>query len=147
MSKELNELFEEMNKLNQSIKMILRNSTYDEYDDLSGLDIDFENAEELLLLDEAQGIVEKLADVHSQLNYLARPIKYTGRLFKNHEGRYQTKQGDYWTSGKIIEVLVFDEGLETYRWTKTRMEHDGDDYYLVYFKGIPMDGLQVRVRK
>ena len=50
-------------RLNRDISRFLKVSTYPEYDDLSGLDIDFSDGEQLLLLDELWRVAGKLADV------------------------------------------------------------------------------------
>lgn len=50
-------------KLNQHITQFLKFSTYPEYNDLSGLDIDFHDGEQILIWDELRRITERLADV------------------------------------------------------------------------------------
>ena len=47
-------------KLNRSIAQFLKFSTYTDYDDLSGLDIDFTDGEQLLLWEELRRITDKL---------------------------------------------------------------------------------------
>ena len=42
-------------KLNQHITQFLKFSTYPEYNDLSGLDIDFHDGEQILIWDEPDG--------------------------------------------------------------------------------------------
>ncbi len=49
-------------KLNQSISKFLKFSTYTDYDDLSGLDIDLKDGEQLFLRDELRDITDRLAD-------------------------------------------------------------------------------------
>ena len=39
-----------------------------------------------------------------------------------------------------------DEYHEVPYWTRTIVEHNGEDYYLVGYKDFPMDGLRIRVR-
>lgn len=144
---DLNTLFAETQQLDCKIKSILRLSTYEEYDDLSGLDVNYEDAQQLFLLDELRGIMEKLSDVHDRITYLSRPVKETGRLHRNGGGRYETAHGHYYTSGSRIEALVTDGSQEAPYWVRTSVEHDGRDYYLVGHKNIHMDGLTVRVRE
>ena len=61
-------------KLNQHITQFLKFSTYPEYNDLSGLDIDFHDGEQILIWDELRRITERLADVQEYISYLTRPI-------------------------------------------------------------------------
>ncbi len=55
-------------KLNRSISQFLKFSTYTDYDDLSGLDIDFTDGEQLLLWEELRRITDKLADVEEYMD-------------------------------------------------------------------------------
>ena len=36
--------------------------------------------------------------------------------------------------------------LDVPYWTRTTVEHNGEDYYLVGYKGLPMNGPRVHVR-
>lgn len=62
---DLRQVFAEVVKLNRSISQFLKFSTYTDYGDLSGLDIDFSDDEQLLLLEELRRIADRLADVRS----------------------------------------------------------------------------------
>jgi len=148
-----NELFE----IKARFSSVLQQSKYTEYDDLSGLDINYEDPEELLLVDELRGVLEKIERIHSDLSYLQRSVKYTGQLHKNFQGRYELDNGHYFTSGSCIEVLLCDETYQTYDendntvshpyWTVTSIEHDQTDYYLVGHKNVKLEGLTARIRK
>ena len=133
-------------KLNRSITQFLKFSTYTDYDDLSGLDIDFADGEQLLLLDELRRITDQLADVQEYISYLTRPVTEVGRLRKGTAGKYRTAKGHFYDCRSSIEALVTDEYHEVPYWTRTIVEHNGEDYYLVGYKDFPMDGLCVRVR-
>ena len=133
-------------KLNRSITQFLKFSTYTDYDDLSGLDIDFADGEQLLLLDELRRITDQLADVQEYISYLTRPVTEVSRLRKGNAGKYRTAKGHFYDCRSSIEALVTDEYHEVPYWTRTIVEHNGEDYYLVGYKDFPMDGLCVRVR-
>lgn len=133
--------------LRWEISRLLRYSTYNKYDDLSELEINYEDAEQLFLLDELRTITDKLADVEDRMSYLSRPIAETSRLHRNEGGRYETAHGHYYTCGSRIEALVSDDYHEAPYWVRTSVEHDGKDYYLVGHRGVPLNGLTVRVRK
>lgn len=133
-------------KLNRSITQFLKFSTYTDYDDLSGLDMDLTDGEQLFLRDELRVIADRLADVQDFISYLSRPIVEDSRLRKGTAGKYRTAKGHIYDCRSRIEALVSDEYHEVPYWTRTTVEHNGEDYYLVGYQGIPMNGLRVRVR-
>ena len=133
-------------KLNRSISQFLKFSTYTDYDDLSGLDIDRTDSEQLLLWEEIRRITDRLADVQECISYLTRPITEVSILRKGTAGKYRTAKGHYYDCHSNIEALVTDEYHEVPYWTRTIVEHNGEDYYLVGYKNLPMNGLRVRVR-
>lgn len=143
---DLQTVLSEAIKLNRNIEQFLKFSTYRDYDDLSGLDIDFTNGEQLLLLDELRRITERLADIQDYISYLTRPIIEESRLSKGTAGKYRTAKGHCYDCTSVIEALVSDEYHDVPYWAITSVEHNGKDYYLVGHKDIPMKGLHVRVR-
>lgn len=144
---DINKVLGEAQKLKWNIESLLRFSKFESYGDLSGVDIDFEDSEQLFLTEELRDILEKLSDVHWKLKYLSCPVKETSHLHKNCDGRYETSKGHYYTSGQGIEALITDGYPEVSYWVRTRVEHDGKDYYLVGHSGVSMEGLTVRVRE
>ena len=90
---DLNMALAEAVKLNQSITQFLKFSTYPDYDDLSGLDIDFADGEQLLLWEELRRITDKLADVQEYVSYLTRSITEVSILRKGTAGKYRTATG------------------------------------------------------
>ncbi len=143
---DLKEVFSETNDLYCRIDRILKLSTYDEYDDLSGLEINDKDSEQLFLLKELQSIMESLNEVRGRLAYLALPVKEVSRLHKNSDGRYETKSGHCYTSGCRVEALISDGFQEAPYWVRTSIEHDGKDYYLVGYRQTELEGLKVRLR-
>lgn len=143
----LQTVLEETTKLNHSIRRLLRLSTYNKYDDLSGLDMNLMDPEQILVRDELRLVMDKLADVEDLITYLNSPIQEVSRLHRNSQGKYETASGRYYCCGSRIEALVTDEYHDGPYWTRTSVEHDGEDYYLVGNKDVSMNGLTVRVRK
>ena len=144
---DINKVFEEAQKLKWNIGSLLKLSGYERNGDLSGLNIDYENGEQLFLTEELRGIMEKLDDVNWRLKYLSRPVKEVSCLHKNRSGRYETSGGHSYTSGHSIEALVPDDYSNVNCWVRTRVEHDGKDYYLVGHHDVSMEGLTVRIRE
>ena len=104
-------------RLNRDISRFLKVSTYPEYDDLSGLDIDFSDGEQLLLLDELWRVAGKLADVQERIAYLSQPVTETSRLRKGTAGKYRTAKGHFYDCRSSIEALVTDEYHAVPYWT------------------------------
>lgn len=143
---DLKMVLEKTNDLKWKIDSVLRFSTYDNYDDLSSLDIDYRDGEQLFLLEELQANMRNLDEVRGRLTYLALPVREVSRLHKNESGRYETDGGHYYTCGSPIEALVEDGYHEVPYWVWTRLEHNENGYYLVGCGNVEMDGLTVRVR-
>lgn len=143
---EINTVLEEIAELKIQIDDILRSSTYDEHADLRGLHVDRKDSDQLFLLKQIRSIMRKLADAGCSIEYLSRPVREVSSLHQNEEGEYVTGQGYPYRSGSLIEVLLQDDSHEVPCWTLTKVEHDGEDYYLVGYEEIPMEGLNVRVK-
>lgn len=157
MAKNIKDTMIELSKVNVSIQRILADTMFEEYDDLSGMEFDNTNAEELYLLDELRGILDKLSDISRNLKYLERPIKSEGVLHKNKNGRYEFNDIEL-SSGYGLEYLANDDRHMRYNdnddyvstpyWSYGRIEHDGTDYYIVGAdKDTKLEGLRVRIRR
>lgn len=142
----LRELLAEVSKLSVSIDKILRASEFYQYDDLSGLDMDLDNPDEIFLHEELRNVLAQLDKAKCAVEYLESPIMGEYVLHKNGSGRYECEVHEF-TSGNTIECLVFDDFDERFKWVATRVEHNGEDYYLVGYKNMSMDGLKIRIRK
>lgn len=143
---DLEKVLKEATGLSNEIEELLKLSSYDKYDDLSELKINYKDPEQLLLLDELRLIMEKLSDAKRHVDYLSKPVKFTGTLFQNSSGKYELKNGHYYSSGSNIEVLISDDYRELPYWVRSRVEHEGDDYYIVGYKDTSLEGLTARVR-
>ena len=151
---DIKELTDELTKLQSQIKTVLRLSNYREYDDLS--DIQYSRTpDNLLLVDEYRGILDKLSDMEYDLDYLNRPVEFEDILTLRLDGRYGCRNhNQYYTSGTPIEFLYYDEvcndsgEFETLpMWRCSRVEHNGSDYYVVGYSDVELNNLKVRVRK
>lgn len=142
---DLEKLLINAGSISKNIDELLRRSTYDKYDDLSGLDINYDDKEQSFLLEEIKIILDKLEVAKNRIDYLNKPIQDIGELRKNNRGRYELG-GEEFSCGSSIEVVLYDEYYEKENWVRTRVEHNGKDYYLVGYRDIPMQGLKVRIR-
>ena len=157
MAKHIRDIMVEVQELNLKIQQIMYHSQFTEYDDLSGLDYDKADAEDLFLLDELQRILSKLEDVTHTLNYIDRPIKTEGALHKNANGRYEVN-GIELSSGCGIDYLATDDRhcrynknddyVPTPYWCSSRIEHNGKDYYIVGATDLEtLENVRVRIRQ
>ena len=142
----INELTTSLQELNKQISRVLRESRFADYDDLSGLDLDYENPEERFLLTEYREIMDSLDQVNRALNYLKRPIKGTYILHRNSRDRYECECREF-TSGNSIEAYIFDEYSERFEWIASRIEHNGSNYYIVGYPETELEGLKIRIRE
>ena len=65
--KDLQTLLAEATKLNREIERILKASTFSDYSDLSELDIDTRDGEQIFLRDQLYHIMDKLGGVKNKL--------------------------------------------------------------------------------
>lgn len=154
MSKNIKEIMKEVFEINMKIKQLISHAEYEQFDDLSGLEYDDENPDDLMALDELRNLFRKLDDISHTINYLNRPIKEEGFLHKNRNGKYEIN-GHELSCSCGIEYLATDdwhfkydeEGryVETPFWCTSRIEHDGEDYYIVD-ADVELEGLKVRIR-
>lgn len=136
------EIQKELFELSYKIERIL--SVVDDQPD--NIDYDPNNPDEIMLYYKYRSMLDKLSDIKYDLDYLKRPIKEEGTLYKQSNGRY-TIDGDYeFSSGSPIEVLVYDELDEREEWVSTRIEYTNNDYYFFHLKETPLEGAKVRRR-
>ena len=148
----INELMKSLSELNSELKYLVRKTKIDRYDDLSGVEADWNNPEQLLLVEKLCSAMQKISEASDTISYLEKPIKGEYVLHKNSNGRYECSAHEY-TCGNCIEYYAFDELDEHYRWIVSSVEHNGDDYYIVGSKSlscdgnaVPLEGLRVRIR-
>ncbi|MCI8614366.1 MAG: DUF5348 domain-containing protein [Lachnospiraceae bacterium] len=143
---ELSMALVQMKGLKSRIDDILSVTTYDEHADLRGLHADRKDSDQLFQLKELRAIMRKLADIGGSIEYLFRPVQETSTLHRYENGEYRTGKGYCYRSGNLIEVLLQNDSNEAPCWVQTKVEHDGEDYYLAGYEDMPMEGLCVRVR-
>lgn len=152
----LNELTKELEQLRRQATNILEDTEYEEYDDFSAIGYERTDGEALLLVNEYRGIMERLSDIKWTLEYLNRPVDYTDTLRINDNGKYETENGrKYYSCGTGIEFEyseeVYNSFTEDWEYVKTwrisRVEHNGERYYIVGYSMVELDGLKVRVRR
>lgn len=151
----LKDLTCELQQLREQAKTILDRTQFREYDDLSGVEHNRTDGETLFLVREYKGVLSGLSEMEYSLNYLARPVKFTDTLILDELGRYCTKDKHItYTCGNGIEfeyqekVYSSEKGIweNIATWRTSRIEHNGERYYIVGYPAVEIDGLRVRVR-
>jgi hypothetical protein len=105
---------------------------------------DSNNDEECFRCLIALSIVSHLNEIKYILDWIDKPVKAKGYLVKDSTGRYEISNTDYcFTSGYPLEVFHNEDN----RWYKSRIEHNGEDYYIACLgRNTPIEGLLVRTR-
>lgn len=136
------EVIELLRKLSRDIDAVLM-KTQTEYGDSN---IEYGNTpDEHMLNDEITSIFYNLVTAKDDIDYILTPIKYESIIRKNMRGRYECEYKEY-TSGSLIEVLVYDEFYYDMKWVISTIEYKDDDYYLVGMPKANLDGARVRIR-
>lgn len=142
------ELDKMLRKLGIGIKEVVNATEYDRNEDWSCIK-DYEtitDPDELQLLDEYQNVLHQLCDIHYTLLYQQREIIGEGVLSLNAQGYFEDEHHEY-HCGDCIEFYFYDDWNEHYKWKTSRIEHNGERYYIVGNPEIELDGLRVRHRK
>ena len=75
-----------------------------------------------------------------------KEVECIGPLYKNKMGRYEIDKDNYFTCGDAIEILIYNDLSEKNEWVKTRIEHNGADYYAVGYDKLSLNGVIARKR-
>ena len=95
-------------------------------------------------------LLDPLTEMHSLLSYLQTPAspEYVLEEFENGRYGYRNENGSRreFSCGQTLEARIVDR-CGCLRWVKTRIEHDGADYFLIGHGSVPLAGLTVRERR
>ena len=119
---------------------------YHKYGELSNVDFNREDANDLFLNDQLTTIMVELDDIKRKIDYLNLPIKYESTLSQNTNNQYQTTRGDEYHCGSTIEYLYIDSLGDPAQWRLSRVEHKNGDYYILGNPNQVLEGLVVRIR-
>ncbi|MEK3981571.1 DUF5348 domain-containing protein [Psychrobacillus sp. FSL K6-2836] len=102
----------------------------------------YDNPEEKYQHDTVRTIVSKLADIQTQIEWMNKSVISEGVLVKNNNNRYEIQGTEIeFSSGLPLDVW----NNEWNQWETSRIEHNGEDYYIVSLgKYKPISGLKVR---
>lgn len=146
----LNDLFNRFYTLNQEAYSLLLDTRFLDSDRLALSPCQTgDAAQDAFLHSLAVTLLESLSQFHDLLDYLQKPThgEYILLPFKGGRYGYFDRNGKQhiFTCGKSLEAKLGESDLDAC-WVKTRIEHNGTDYFLWGYKGIPLSGLTVRER-
>lgn len=106
--------------------------------------VDYDNPDDVYRHNTARVAVDMLDSVSRLIDWANKPILAEGRLTKNSEGRYEIEDTDiYFTSGSLLDY--WDE--EDEEWCSSRVEHNGQDYFVVLLgREKNLEGVKVRAK-
>lgn len=147
----IQELNEDLNKLNRQIRDLLRRSGYEENLDLFVSDVQDGtlSPDQYMLVDEFRRTFSHLESASAILDYLEKPLQKGEYVLRYNAAtdRYEC-DGHVFTSGNGIEFLYYDDYEEVYKWVIDRIEYDWEKggYCIYNYPSVQLDGLKVRFR-
>ncbi len=150
MTMTMQNVFERLDSIGRESEKLIEDTGFDLYDGL------WENVRHLpdacddaFFRHKAEEILGYLSGISRELRYLGKPTHGEHTLEKLPNGRYGYPDAGNgfrtFTSGSCLEAKVCDV-CGDYRWVESSIEHNGEDYYLVGFNDLPLEGLAVRER-
>ncbi len=134
----------DLKAMSRDFNKIAEQTGFAAYGDMSYLEVDYENADQVFYSREINSIIEKIDDMVHRIAYLNRPIIETTTIHKNRDGRYETASGHEYTCGSGIECLIDDDGEQEWVWASVEYS---DKYYITCYGNPPLtNGLTVRLR-
>ena len=102
----------------------------------------YDDPEEKYQHDTVRSVVSKLDEVQKQIKWMSKSVIAEGILVKNNNNPYEIQGTEIeFSSGSPLDVW----NNEWKQWETSRIEHSGEDYYIVSFgKNKPISGLKVR---
>lgn len=137
----------ELSKLQRYMDNLLPRDYCNEIcDEIEFLDFENSNADDWYLQERFNKIFSLMCDLHYEIEYLKLPVRSDGFLVKNNRGRYELNDFEL-TSGCALEIKIYDDFHECEKWVKTRLEHNGTDYYFVGYKDYSVSNRHARIRR
>ena len=139
-------IYESLSKLAEEIGEIEYQARFSEYSCDFKVEFNSDSPDDVQLYRNLHDIIEQLHKAKNTMDYLNNPIKDYTTLHKNCYDRYETEDGREFTCGSSIEYYGYDEYTERNAWIESRIEHNGDDYYIVGDRELSLEGLRIRIR-
>lgn len=147
----LKDVFNRLHEIDQAAQALIRETGFS-FDTGSAGKVSFapEEPDTRFLKESIALLLEPLDQMHCLLSYLEAPASPEHVLERFRNGRYGYRDGNgsrrEFSCGQTLEAKIKDS-FGRLRWVKTRMEHNGDDYFLMGHPSVPLAGLTVRERR
>lgn len=142
------EILTELYEISKAIDQIVVETDYVECERLKLADLDDTDANDIFISNEISRILDTLTSIQGNIDYINRPVSYESKLFRNSFGKYETREGHWYSCGSVIEYLCHDETKEEHPfWRKASVEHNDTNYYITGDTEQSLDDILVRVRK
>lgn len=144
------ELFERLCHIDREAVSLLEDTGFYSEDGLDGAVRPLPDIlEDAFLREQAKELLETFEGFHEEFSYLKKPTRgeYSLERFPSGHYGYHDREGKAhcFSCGSSLEAKICDR-YGRRRWVRTRIEHDGSDYFLWGFGDIPLCGLTVRER-
>lgn len=146
----LEDVFSRLRGIDQAAQALIREAGFSsDTGFVKGVSLPSNGPDTRFLKESIELLLDPLEEMHSLLSYLDTPTSPEHVLEKFPNGRYGYRDGKgscrEFTCGQSLEARVKDSsGCQ--RWVRTRMEHDGSDYFIMGYGSVPLNGLTVRER-
>lgn len=146
----LNDIYSQLCDIDRKAQTLIAEADFD-LEDGFGCQFcsDPDDLEARFLRDALENLLIPFEDLHEELSYLKTPThgEYQLVRFSNDRYGYLDDHGisHTFTCGSSIEARIPD-GYGRPHWIQTRIEHDGNDYFLWLHGSIPLAGLTIRER-
>lgn len=146
-----NDVFSRLHAIDQAAQALIREAGFS-FDTGLAKNVLFapDDPDTRFLKESIELLLEPLEEMHSLLSYLETPASLEHVLERFRNGRYGYQDGNgsrrEFSCGQTLEAKITDS-FGCLRWVKTRMEHDGSDYFLMGHRSVPLTGLTVRERR
>lgn len=147
----LKDVFSRLHEIDQAAQALVREAGFS-FDTGSAQNVSFapEGPDTRFLKESVELLLDPLGEMHSLLSYLETPASPEHVLERFNNGRYGYRDGNgsrrEFSCGQTLEARITDSS-GCLLWVKTRMEHDGDDYFIMGHRSVPLTGLTVRERR
>lgn len=146
----LNDIFEHLCAIDCAAQALLGETGFTSDDGLgSKVRLKPDDPDDRFLRNKAEELLDSFQTLHEELQYLSTPShgEHTLQLLPNGRYGYYDRDGEVriFTCGKTFEAKIRDN-YGRQHWTRTRIEHDGSDYFLWGHGSVPLSGLTVRER-
>lgn len=145
------DLYRRLKSLDLSVSSLMKEAGYD-YNGWTGEGVcpDVCDPDEALLLNTASEMLYGFLRFHQMLHYLSLPTHGIYKLTQMSGERYGYYDSNgishILTCGQPLEALIPGENGFMSEWVCSRLEHNGEDYYLFGYSSISLSNLTIRER-